>query len=56
MIPAKDKAARKRYKRKVKRIVIELYPTDADMAEHLEKQDSKQGYIKSLILKDMRGG
>lgn len=28
--------------------------TDADILEHLEKQDSKLGYIKELIRKDMK--
>ena len=28
--------------------------TDADILKHLEKQDSKLGYIKELIRKDMK--
>lgn len=27
--------------------------TDKDILEHLQKQESKQGYIKDLIRKDM---
>ena len=30
--------------------------TDQDIIEHLEAQPNKQGYIKSLIKKDMEGG
>ena len=29
--------------------------TDQDIIEHLEAQPNKQGYIKSLIKKDMKG-
>ena len=29
---------------------------DHDIIEHLEAQPNKQGYIKSLIKKDMEGG
>lgn len=28
--------------------------TDADIIEHLAKQENKQGYIKELIRQDMR--
>ena len=29
--------------------------TDADILEHLDRIDNKQGYIKSLIRKDIKG-
>lgn len=28
--------------------------TDADIIEHLKSKDNKQGYIKELILQDMK--
>ena len=49
---AQRKAAKK-YKEKVKRITIEFYPTEADLLEHINRQQSKQGFIKSLIRADM---
>lgn len=30
--------------------------TDHDIIKHLEAQPNKQGYIKDLIKKDMKGG
>ena len=42
-----------KYKQKVKRITIELHPTEAEMWEHIQSQPNKQGYIKGLIKKDM---
>lgn len=30
--------------------------TDVDIIEHLDRQENKQGYIKELIRKDMKGG
>jgi len=39
------------------RIAISLNNnTDKKIIDHLEKQPNKQGYIKSLIIKDMKGG
>ena len=49
---AQRKAAKK-YMEKVKRITIEFYPTEADLVEHINRQQNKQGYIKSLIRADM---
>lgn len=43
----------KKYKEKVKRITIEFHPTEAQMWEHIQRQDKKQTYIKSLIKADM---
>lgn len=45
-----------KYKQKVKRITIELHPTEAEMWEHIQSQPNKQGYIKSLIRADMEKG
>lgn len=57
---ARSESARKadaKYKaEKTKQLVVRFYPADADILEHLQKQDSKQGYIKRLIREDMRNG
>lgn len=49
-----QKRADKKYKAKVKKMLLEFYPTEADLIEHLEKQDKKQTYIKNLIREDMK--
>lgn len=43
----------KKYKEKVKRITIEFHPTELEMWEHIQNQEKKQTYIKSLIRADM---
>ena len=45
-----------KYKQKVKRITIELHPTEAEMWEHIQQKPNKQGYIKGLIRADMNKG
>ena len=45
--------AKQKYRKKVKQINIEFYPTDADLLEHINKQPKKQTYIKDLIRADM---
>ncbi len=47
------KNAKRRYRAKCKRLVIEFYPTEAALLEQVEKQAQKQTYIKDLIRKDM---
>ena len=38
-----QKRADKKYKsEKVKKVLLEFYPTEADLVEHLGKQDKKQ--------------
>lgn len=49
-----QKRADRKYKVKVKKMLLEFYPTEADLIEHLEKQDKKQTYIKNLIREDMK--
>lgn len=51
-------AASIRYNEKnTTRIAIALNnKTDKAIIEHLQKQPNKQGYIKNLISKDMKGG
>jgi outer membrane protein assembly factor BamA len=42
-------------KNQVKQIKIELNRnTENDLIQHLEKQPNKQGYIKKLIIEDMK--
>jgi hypothetical protein len=55
-IQDKDRKARAKYRKKVKRIYIELYPSEADLIEHLEKQEKVTTYIKDLIREDMKKG
>jgi predicted transcriptional regulator len=52
-----DRKARANYKKKVVTVRVELYGTDEDIREHVEKLkeagESVQGYIKDLIRADM---
>jgi len=49
-----QKRAKKKYLPKVKRIMIEFYPTEAELIAHIEKQPQKQTYIKNLIREDIK--
>ena len=49
-----QKKAVKKYKENVKRITLEFSPAEADLFEHIGKQDRKQTYIKDLIRNDMK--
>lgn len=53
-----DRKARAKYKKKVVTVRVELYGTDDDIREHVEKLkeagESVQGYIKDLIRADMQ--
>ena len=55
MNEAKRKANKKYKASTVKRLLLEFYPTDADLLEHINKQPKKQTYIKELVRKDMKG-
>lgn len=49
------KRANKKYYEKVKRMLLEFYPTDTDIIEHLDSLNTpKQTYIKNLIRADMK--
>lgn len=48
-----QKKALEKYKAKVKRFTVDFPPSDADLWEHMNSQQNKQGYIKSLIRADM---
>ena len=43
----------KKYREKLKRITVDFYPSEEEIWNHVQKQDNKQGYIKSLIKADM---
>lgn len=45
--------ANREYKKKVKKVLVEFYPTEPELWEHIQKQDKKQTYIKNLIRADM---
>lgn len=53
-----DRKARANYKKKVTTIRVELYGTDEDIKEHIERMkdfgESVQAYIKDLIRADMK--
>ncbi len=51
-----EKKAKKKYLAKGKRMTIDFYPSEADLIEHIEKQEKKQTYIKNLIREDMKRG
>ena len=51
---AQKRAKKKYYDKGVKKILLEFYPSDADIIQKLQEQPSKQGYIKDLIRKDLK--
>ena len=52
---AQVKASNKYDKENTRQISVRLNKkTDADILEHLETVESKQGYIKELIRRDMK--
>ena len=54
---ARSEAAKRadaKYKaEKTTQFTLRFYPSDEDVLAHLQKQESKQGYIKRLIRADM---
>lgn len=51
--PAQLRAVKK-YRKKVNRITVNFYPTEAALWDHIQSQQNKQGYIKSLIRADLQ--
>ena len=51
--PLSRKKAKNQYKKKVKRISVDFYPTEANLWNHIESQPQKQTYIKNLIRADL---
>lgn len=48
-----QKAAKKRYRDRGKRLTLDFYPAEAALIAHIERQEQKQTYIKALIKADM---
>ena len=57
-IKATDRKARANYKPKVKRVAIDLYPTDEDIKQRLDSRladgEPTATYIKRLIREDLK--
>ena len=53
MVSEAQKRAIKEYRKKTKKLQLEFSPTEEALWEHIQSQENKQGYIKSLIRKDM---
>ena len=48
------KKAQDKYSQKIKQVILKFNTeTEADLVEHLQKQDRIQTYIKALIKQDM---
>lgn len=50
---AQKRASAKYVKEKVRQIAVRFYPAEAELWEHLQTQQNKAGYIKSLIRDDL---
>lgn len=56
-IKDKDRKARDNYRKKITELRIELYPTDEDIKQHLDKlQEPKATFIKRIIREDIQKG
>lgn len=54
---AQQRAVKKYKKKNIKKYCLELnYKTDSELIEKLENVPNKQGYLKELIVKDMKEG
>lgn len=53
MVSEAQKRAIKEYRKKTNKLQLEFSPTEKELWEHIQSQENKQGYIKSLIRKDM---
>lgn len=55
-----DRKARENYRKKLKRIQFDIYPTEQDIREHIEAKEASgekiAAYIKNLIRKDIKKG
>ena len=49
-----QKKAQAKYRKKLNHVDVTFFPTESELWSQLEKQTNKSGYIKSLILQDMR--
>lgn len=48
-----QKRARRKYDKKCRRLVIMLYPTDAELIRKIDSVESYNAYIKGLIQADI---
>lgn len=55
MVSEAQKRAAKEYRKKTKKIQLEFSPAEEKLWDHIQSQENKQGYIKSLIRNDMKG-
>ena len=53
MLTEAQKRAKKKYREKTKRYVIEFFPTDKELIDRIEAQPKKHAYIKNLIRQDI---
>ena len=55
-----ERQTKNRYKKKIKRLFIELYQTDEDIKQQLEERNAAgeptSTYIKRMIREDMKTG
>lgn len=51
-----QKRANKNYRKKMKRIMLDFSPAEAELWEHIQNQPKKQTYIKDLIRADIERG
>lgn len=55
-----DRKARANYKKKIKRVFLELYGTDEDIKEHLDKVKAAgepvNTYLKRIIRENIKNG
>lgn len=54
MLTEAQKRAKEKYRQKRKSVLLEFFPPEQDLYEHLSKQPSKATYIKNLIREDMK--
>lgn len=55
-----ERNAKNRYKKKIKRVFVELYQTDEDIKQQLEERNAAgeptTSYIKRLVREDIKTG
>lgn len=55
-----ERRAKKAYKKKIKRLFVELYQTDEDIKQQLEERNAAgeptTSYIKRIIREDIKNG
>ena len=50
---AQKRADRKYKAEKTKQLIVRFYPSEMELYNHVTGMESMQGYVKSLIRKDM---